>query len=513
MTGEHTVLNSQPQGTGDVAADYASTLSSAVSAPGAYVPPRDAALGFASDEFVRSFRDVYTIPAQEYDRYNVKRGLRNADGTGVIAGLTRISNVHGYVRVDGQKVPDDGSLTYRGFEINDLVDYAVANGIDGYDTVVFLLLFGRLPSADELASLTAALTEFRDLPTGFIKGVVADRPPRDVMNQLIRSILELYPYDEHGEDIGSREAVPHEINAALSLIAKIPRLAVLGHYAADAYYNNGSMIIHPVLQGQTSAEAFLSLLRPDRSFTAQEARLLDIMMMLHAEHGGGNNSTFTCRCLTSSGTDPYSAYAGAVASLKGPKHGGANLRALEQQEDCMATTPNWRDDDGVADYLKRTFAKETFDRSGLVYGMGHAVYTKSDPRAVICKRYAKQLAAGTEFEERFALIEAIERLTPEVLAQQKGSSKVLCANIDMYSGLVYTMLGIPKDLFTPLFACARMAGWAAHRFEEIYGAARIMRPAYQAIGQERRMPGVDTGSLYEAGTDEAGEDETAGMND
>ena len=459
-----------------------------------------------------TFMDVYSIPAEEYDKYNVKRGLRNADGTGVIAGLTRISDVHGYSKVDGKVIPEEGRLTYRGFDIGELVDYTVQRGRFGYGPVVYLLLTGTYPD-DEAAEKMKQVTGLnRDLPAGFINSVITSQPPRDVMNQLIRSTLALYPYDEHSEDIGSPEAASHEIHAALSVIAKLPRMAVLGHYAADSYYNNGSMIIHPVIEGQSTAESFLGLLRPDRQFTFEEARMLDIMLMLHAEHGGGNNSTFTCRCLTSSGTDPYSAYAGAIASLKGPKHGGANIRALEQQDDLVANVPNWREEGAVADYLRKTFQKETFDGSGLIYGMGHAVYTLSDPRAVICKKYARELAKGTEFEDRFKLIETIERLTPEIFQEVKGKQKIMSANIDMYSGLVYTMLGIPKDLFTPLFACARIAGWAAHRLEEIYGAARIIRPAYKSIGQQHRSPGDFV--MQDFGVSGAvAEDDSAGQND
>ena len=433
-----------------------------------------------------TFMDVYRIPPEEYEKYNVKRGLRNADGTGVIAGLTRVSNVHGYIKTDEGVLPDEGSLTYRGYEITELVEDMVANNYLGFERVVYLLLTGRYPTHEEALNFARVLNEAADLPAGFIAGVISEKPPRDIMNSLIRSTIALYPYDEHTEDIGSPEAAPHEIHAAISLIGKMPRLGILAHYAADLAYNNGSMFIHRPLPELGMAENILSMLRPDRAFTKEEAQLLDIMLMIHAEHGGGNNSTFTCRCLTSSGTDPYSAYAGAIASLKGPKHGGANIRALEQQNDIMACVSDPSDEGQVADYLRRTLARETFDHAGLIYGMGHAIYTLSDPRAVIIKKYAKQLARGTEYEPRFQLIETIERLTPDIMAESGKRARAISANVDMYSGLVYSMLGIPKDLFTPLFACARMAGWAAHRFEEIYGASRIMRPAYKTVGQQHR---------------------------
>ncbi len=311
--------------------------------------------------------------------------------------------------------------------------------------------------------------------------IMRDTPP-DIMNMLQRTILLLYAYDADAED----RSAHHEIHTAISLISRLPRIMVLTYYAKQARYNNGSMIMHRFIPGQSTAETILSMLRPDRQFTAEEARMLDIMLCLHAEHGGGNNSTFATRVLTSSDTDPYSTYAGAIGSLKGSKHGGANHQVLAMQQEIKQNVADWSDEGQVADYLAKIVNKEAFDKTGLVYGMGHAVYTKSDPRAIICKQFAEKLAVGTEFEAEYRLLESIERLAPEVILREKGTSKDMCANIDMYSGFVYSMMGIPEDLFTPLFACARMSGWAAHRFEEIVSGKRIIRPAYKSIRSGKR---------------------------
>ena len=306
--------------------------------------------------------------------------------------------------------------------------------------------------------------------------------PPDIMNVLARSVLQLYAYDDFAED----RSPEHEIHTALSLISRLPRIMVLAYYAKQAAFNHGSMIMHRFIPGQSTAETILSMLRPDRQFTPEEARMLDIMLCLHAEHGGGNNSTFTARVLTSSDTDPYSTYAGAIGSLKGHRHGGANHQVRAMQAEIKENVRNWEDDDEVAAYLAKIVNKQAYDGTGLVYGMGHAVYTLSDPRAVICKRFAEELARGTEFEAEFNLLQSIERLAPEVILREKGTKKDMCANVDMYSGFVYSMMGIPQDLFTPLFACARMAGWAAHRFEEIGSGKRIIRPAYKTARPGRR---------------------------
>ena len=419
-----------------------------------------------------------------YDHFNVKRGLRNADGTGVVAGITSISNVHGYLTDEGVKIPDEGRLTIRGYDIKDLVDGAVAEGRPGYEEVAYLLLTGDLPTASQLESFRASIDSYRDLPRGFVNNLIMNFPSKNVMNMMARSVLMLYAMDSSTEtDVVDPE---HEVQIAVQMLSRLPRIAVLSYLASRQHEDpTAPMYINPPLPGLSTAETVLHMLRHDMEWTPQEARMLDIMLMLHAEHGGGNNSTFTTRVLTSSGTDAYSAYAGGICSLKGPKHGGANIKVAGMHQDLMDTVVDYTDEGQVADYLRRILRKEAYDRSGLIYGMGHAVYTLSDPRAVLCKKYARELAQGTEFEPQFELIETIERLSPELFREEHKSHKVICANIDMYSGLVYKMLGIPQQLYTPLFATARIAGWAAHRFEEIVEGRRIIRPAYKSVYQMR----------------------------
>ncbi len=419
-----------------------------------------------------------------YDHFNVKRGLRNADGTGVVAGITSISNVHGYLTDEGVKIPDEGRLTIRGYDIKDLVDGAVVEGRPGYEEVAYLLLTGDLPTASQLESFRASIDSYRDLPRGFVNNLIMNFPSKNVMNMMARSVLMLYAMDSSTEtDVVDPE---HEVQIAVQMLSRLPRIAVLSYLASRQHEDpTAAMYINPPLPGLSTAETVLHMLRHDMEWTPQEARMLDIMLMLHAEHGGGNNSTFTTRVLTSSGTDAYSAYAGGICSLKGPKHGGANIKVAGMHQDLMDTVADYTDEGQVADYLRRILRKEAYDKSGLIYGMGHAVYTLSDPRAVLCKKYARELAQGTEFEPQFELIETIERLSPELFREEHKSHKVICANIDMYSGLVYKMLGIPQQLYTPLFATARIAGWAAHRFEEIVEGRRIIRPAYKSVYQMR----------------------------
>jgi citrate synthase len=422
-----------------------------------------------------NFYQVNSIDPECYRTYDVKRGLRNADGTGVLAGMTNVSNVHGYVVSDGEKMPAEGSLRLRGYDIYDLLGDLDPARRFAYEEVAYLLLMGELPTSENLARFVEVIDSQRELPDGFTAHILMRDTAPDLMNMMARSILHLYAADECAED----RSPGHEIHTALSLISRLPRIMVLAYYAKQATFNHGSMIMHRFTPGQSTAETILSMLRPDRAFTAEEARMLDIMLCLHAEHGGGNNSSFTTRVLSSSDTDPYSAYAAAFGSLKGHRHGGANHQVRAMQAEIKANVQNWEDDDEVAAYLAKIVNKQAYDGTGLVYGMGHAVYTLSDPRAIIGKRFAESLAAGTEYEAELNLLKAIERLTPEVFAREKGSTKELCANVDMYSGFIYSMMGIPEDLFTPLFACARMAGWAAHRFEEIGAGKRIIRPAYK----------------------------------
>ena len=431
--------------------------------------------------FYKQFTDNNTIDPKLYDKYVVKRGLRNADGTGVTAGLTNICNVHGYVINEGEKAPIDGQLIYRGYNINDLISNARSENRFAYEEIVYLLLMGDLPNKDELAAFKKMIADNRPLPGDFFEDMISKAPSKNIMNKMERSILALYSYDANPEE----RSPEFEMATAISIISKLPNIMVSAYQVKRRSFDGESMFMHPLIPGQSTAEMILSALRPDRKFTDEEAKLLDLMMMLHAEHGGGNNSTFACRVLTSSGTDPYSAYAAAVGALKGTRHGGANIKVSAMHKFIEDNVDDWEDEDKVADILKKIIRKEVFDKTGLIYGMGHAVYTLSDPRAVILKANAKKLAQGTEFEKEFKLLETIEKLTPALIRDVKGSDKTMCANVDMYSGLVYKMLGIPDDLFTPMFAVSRMAGWCAHRFEELVTGKRIIRPAYKAVMREK----------------------------
>ncbi|MDE7365117.1 MAG: citrate synthase [Ruminococcus sp.] len=415
-----------------------------------------------------------------YEKYHVKRGLRNSDGTGVVAGITNICNVHGYMLNEGEVFPIPGQLIYRGYNINDIVANVEAEDRYGYEETAFLLLFGHLPTPQELQMFSTYISLKRDLPGGFVEDMILKAPSKNIMNKLARSVLALYSYDDDCENKG----LESEMRTAVSLIAKLPVIMVNAYQVKRRVFDNASMIMHPINYEENTAQCILSMLRPDRQYTKEEAQMLDTLLMLQAEHGGGNNSTFTCRVLTSSGTDPYSAYSSAICSLKGSRHGGANIKVINMLDNFKANIKNWEDEGEVADYMRKTIRKETNDKSGLIYGMGHAVYTISDPRAVILKKKAFELAKGKEIEAEFRLLETVERLTPEIFKEVKGNAKAMCANVDMYSGLVYRMLGIPDELFTPLFAVARMSGWAAHRMEETMTGNRIIRPAYKAIAQE-----------------------------
>ena len=417
---------------------------------------------------------VNSVDPELYERYPVKRGLRNSDGSGVIAGITNISNVHGYVISEGDKIADEGKLTLRGYDLYDLLS-GDENKRFRYEEIAYLLLMGDLPTQEQLDFFVSRLDAHRELPDGFTASKIMSTPSPDIMNLLARSVLVLYADDPNAED----RSYEHEISTAVTLISRLPRIMVLAYYAKQAAFNGKSMIMHRFIPGESTAETILSMLRPDRHYTEEEARMLDIMMCLHAEHGGGNNSNFTCRVLSSSDTDPYSAYAGAIGSLKGSKHGGANHQVLAMQKEIKENVSDWENEDEVASYIAKIVNKEAFDHTGLIYGMGHAVYTKSDPRAVVLKKFATKMAEGTEFEAELNLLKLIERISPEVILQEKGTKKDMCANVDMYSGFVYSLLGIPTDLITPLFACSRMAGWAAHRFEELVSGKRIIRPAYK----------------------------------
>ena len=437
-------------------------------------------------EWLQKMADVCeassTIDSTLFDKYEVKRGLRDLNGQGVLTGLTEISEIRSYTVVDHDMVPCEGKLYYQGIDIEEIVDGFLQEKRFGYEEVVYLLLFGELPTESQLEDLKDILAEYRkSLPSSFVRDIIMKAPSSDLMNTLGRSVLTLYSYDTKADDTTTENV----LRQCLELVALLPMFAVYGYQAANYFHEGSSFFLHPPKEEYSTAENILHMLRPDSKFTPLEAKILDIALVLHAEHGGGNNSSFTCRVLTSSGTDPYSAYSSAICALKGPRHGGANLQVINMLDNFKANVKHWDNEGEVADYMRKVISKQANDNSGLIYGMGHAVYTISDPRAVILKKKAFELAAGKEIEAEFKLLDTIERLTPEVFKEVKGSSKTMCANVDMYSGLVYRMLGIPDELFTPLFAVSRMAGWAAHRMEEILTSGRIIRPAYKAIAKER----------------------------
>lgn len=423
------------------------------------------------------FCETSVIDGSLYNKFGVKRGLRNADGSGVLAGITNVCCVHGYVISEGDKQPIEGELIYRGYNVRDLINGAMADKRYGYEEVVYLLLLGMLPNERELNSFSRLIADYRELPLYFIEDVIMRNPSPNIMNKMQQAVLTLYSYDSSPED----KSAESEMLKAISIISKLPAIMVASYQALRRFYHNDSMVMHQINKEESLAESILSTLRDDRSYTPEEAKLLDLCLILHAEHGGGNNSTFTCRTVSSSGTDAYSAYSAAIGSLKGPRHGGANIKVMEMLEHVKNGVHNWDDDEEVKAFLHKLLRKEAGDKSGLIYGMGHAVYTLSDPRAVVLKENAMKLARGTEFEAEFKLLDSIQRLTPGVFREERGDIKNICANVDMYSGLVYKMLRIPVEMYTALFACARMAGWCAHRMEEMINGKRIIRPAYKAI--------------------------------
>ena len=432
-----------------------------------------------------SERLYHGAPSEPYDEllfteHNVKRGLRNSDGSGVVAGLTRICDVHGYNRVDGVLVPDEGRLTLRGYDIEDLITNAQAEDRFGYEEVAYLLLTGSLPTAGELDDFQARLGAYRHISEGYVAQFPITTVSSSIMNVLMRAVLLLYAFDAEPDNISPE----HEVDVAVSMLSRLPRIAAMAHALAIARQQGRRALIPTPDPKLSTAETILQVLRGDANFTRGEAMLLDVMLMLHAEHGGGNNSTFACRVLSSSATDAYSAYASAIGSLKGPRHGGANSKVVHMHEDIRNHVKNWDNDDEIAAYLEKILRREAFDGSGLIYGMGHAVYTLSDPRAKICRHYAEAIADEKGLGDEFRLIESVERLAPQVMRDVRGTSKPICANIDLYTGFIYSMLGIPQTLFTPMFAVARTAGWAAHRMEELFGAHRIIRPAYNTVYDE-----------------------------
>ena len=418
-----------------------------------------------------------------YKTYDVKRGLRNANGTGVLVGLTRIGDVVGYEMKDGQKIAIPGRLVYRGYNVEDLIADAEKNKQFGYEQCAYLLLFGELPTQDKLDTFKEYLGEFRALPEHFTEDMIMKAPSNDIMNKIARGVLASYSYDEDPEN----RSVGNVVKQCIELIARFSTLAAYGYQAKRRYYDNKSMFIHNPKPELSTAENFLRLIRSDKSYTRLEAETLDLALILHAEHGGGNNSSLTVHVVSSADTDTYSAMAAAVGSLKGRRHGGANIKVMEMMDEIKANVKDWTSEKEVKNYLTKIAKKEAGDGSGLIYGMGHAIYTISDPREVLLKAKAKKLAKekGEGFLEELALYELIEKLSPAIIQEVHNSDKKICANVDMYSGLVYSMLNIPRELFTPIFAISRIAGWSAHRIEEIVSGGRIYRPAYKNVSKER----------------------------
>ena len=405
--------------------------------------------------------------------------MRNADGTGVLVGLTSIGEVHGYSIEDSDKIPAHGKLLYRGLELKELASACLEEDRHGFEEICFLILFGVLPTKEQLAEFKSLLVELRSLPDNFIEDMILKAPSPNIMNKLARSVLALYSYDSKPDDI----SIKNTLIQSIGLIAKFPVLIANAYAVKRHSYDGDSLYIHIPNPELDIAENFLYMIRPNREFTKEEADILDLCLMIHAEHGGGNNSAFTTHVVSSTGTDTYSAISAAVGSLKGPKHGGASLSVAEMFSDIKENVSDWKNETEVKNYLKRIVNKEAFDKTGLIYGMGHAIYTLSDPRAVMLKEKARELAWLKGKEDEFALYELVEKLTPIVFAENRDNGKVLCANVDFYSGFVYSMLGIEKDLYIPLFAMSRIVGWCAHRMEEIVSGGRIMRPAYKSVTQ------------------------------
>ena len=412
-----------------------------------------------------------------YKTYDVKRGLRDLNGDGVLAGLTQISEIRSFATVDGEKRPCEGELYYRGYNIYDLVRGFLQDKRFGFEETAYLLLFGRLPDQAELNSFHTILAGYRTLPTSFVRDIIMKAPSRDMMNTLARSVLTLYSYDTNADDISPANV----LRQCLQLIALFPLLSVYGYQAYRHYHDGQSLFIHVPNENLSTAENILVLLRDDCKYTELEARVLDLALVLHAEHGGGNNSTFTTHVVSSSGTDTYSAIAAALGSLKGPRHGGANIKVIRMFEDMKANLRDYTDDDEISAYLTALLNKQAFDRAGLIYGMGHAVYSISDPRANILKSFVESLSKEKGRSEDYELYARVERLAPQIIARERKIYKGVSANIDFYSGFAYNMLNLPLELYTPIFAIARIAGWSAHRIEELANAGKIIRPAYKSV--------------------------------
>ena len=434
----------------------------------------------AIQQLARKCEENNAIDRDLYEKYEVKRGLRDLNGKGVLAGLTNISDVCAKKIVDGEEVPCAGNLYYRGYNIKDLVKGFLDAKHSGFEETAYLLLFGELPNATELKDFQQMLAQRRMLPPNFVRDVIMKAPSRDMMNNISRCILQLYSYDAKADDTD----IPNVLRQCLNLIAQFPMLMVYGYHAYN-YRRGQDLYIYAPDPSLSTAENILMMLRESRQYTALEAEILDMALVLHMDHGGGNNSTFTTHVVTSSGTDTYSTISAAMASLKGPKHGGANIKVTQMFEDMKFCVIDWTDDDEVRGYLEALLNKEAFDRKGLIYGMGHAIYSVSDPRAEIFKKFVKELAIEKGCEKEYALYEKVEKMAPEVIAQKRKMYKGVNANVDFYSGLVYSMLDLPPALYTPIFAAARIVGWSAHRLEELKNVDKIIRPAYKPLAPYR----------------------------
>ena len=426
--------------------------------------------------------DNNVIEQDLYKKYAVNRGLRDLNGNGVLTGLTEISEIKSKEIVNGEVVPCDGELLYRGYNIHDLVNDLIADDRFGFEEVTYLLLMGKLPNKYELREFKEVLNGYTSLPPSFARDVIMKAPSENMMNSLSRSVLTLYSYDNNPDDT----SIPNVLRQCLQLIAMFPQLSIYGYQAYNYYIKgNKSFFMHDPNPDYSIAENILHMLRPDSKFTHLEAKILDIALILHAEHGGGNTSSFTTHVVTSSGTDTYSAISAALGSLKGPKHGGANIKVCEMFDNIKENVHDWKDDEEIENYIKKILNKEAFDKSGLVYGIGHAVYSKSDPRATVFKQFVESLSKEKQMEDEYHLYTAVEKIAPKLISGSKKMYKGVSANVDFYSGFVYQMLGIPRELFTPLFAIARISGWSAHRMEELINASKIIRPAYKAVGERR----------------------------
>ncbi len=432
-------------------------------------------------ELAAKCRESSTIEPSLFTKFQVNRGLRDLNGNGVLTGLTEISEIQSSKNVDGTTVPCEGKLFYRGIDVEDIVAGFIREKRYGFEETTYLLLFGNLPNQQELADFQKLLSEYRTLPTSFVRDIIMKAPSSDMMNTLARSVLTLYSYDDNANDI----SIENVLRQCLQLIALFPLLSVYGYQAYSHYHDGNSLYIHNPQPHLSTAENILYVLRPDSRYSDLEAKILDLALVLHAEHGGGNNSTFTTHVVSSSGTDTYSVIAASLGSLKGPKHGGANIKVVQMFEDMKANLKDWNDEAAVEDYLRRLLHKEAFDKAGLIYGMGHAVYSLSDPRANIFKQFVNRLSVEKGREDEYRLYALVERLAPQVIADERKIYKGVSANIDFYSGFVYSMLNLPLELYTPIFAISRIAGWSAHRLEELINAGKIIRPSYKSVSQRR----------------------------